>query len=620
MLNRYPLWKYLLIAVVLIIGTIYALPNLYPEEPAVQISGQGETQLTRQDLDRALAVLDQAGISVKRGEMTEDSRSALIRLNDINQQAHAKELVDHTLGSNYVTALNLADATPTWLRAVGGAPMRLGLDLRGGVHFMLDVDMPAAVDQRLNAHAGLIRQLLRDDNLRTLRNKVENGQIVLSFTSEDDLNQAKDLITSKFSNVQSYTLTSEPRGRGVALVMALKPSAIQDLQNYAIEQNLATLRNRVNELGVSEPIVQRVGDNRIMVELPGIQDTAAAKRVVGATANLEFRLAARQDAAATDTEVVPFRGHPERPGAQLMRDVIVTGDQVSNASVGMDENGQPSVSIELDSAGGSEMARATQNNIHNAMAVIYIEHKSDAIASGADADAQRHTRTERGIISLATIQSKLGSKFQITGLHASGEAQELSLLLRSGSLAAPIYFSEESTIGPSLGQQNIDRGIMSVGVALVMLIIFMILRYKGFGVIATVALIANLVLLLAMMSLLHGTLTLPGIAGIVLALAMAVDGNVLIFERIREEQRTQLAPLQAIQAGYDRALTSIVDSQLTTLLVALILFKIGTGPVKGFAVTTAIGIITSVFTSVTLSRALTHLAYGYRRSLKRLWI
>ena len=619
MLNRYPLWKYLLIAVVLIVGTIYALPNLYPEEPAVQISGQGETQLTRQDLDRAVAVLDQAGISVKRGEMSADNRSALIRLNSISQQAHAKELVDHELGDNYVTALNLADATPAWLRAVGGAPMSLGLDLRGGVHFMLDVDMPAAVDQRLNTHAGLIRQLLRDDNLRTLRNKVENGQIVMSFTSEDDLNQAKSLITSKFSDAQNYTFTTEQRGRGVALTMALKPSALQDLQNYAIEQNLTTLRNRVNELGVSEPTVQRVGDNRIMVELPGIQDTAAAKRVVGATANLEFRMAATQETSAADTEVIPFRNKTEHREAPLMRDVIVTGDQVSSASVGVDQNGRPSVSIQLDSAGGKEMSRATQSNVGNAMAVIYIEHKSDAV-TGAEGDAQRHTRTERGIISLATIQSQLSDKFQITGLRSASEAQELSLLLRSGSLAAPIYFSEESTIGPSLGQQNIDRGIMSVGVAIALLIFFMILRYKGFGIIATLALIANLALLLALMSLMGATLTMPGIAGIVLALAMAVDGNVLIFERIREEQRTQLAPLQAIQAGYDRALTSIVDSQLTTLLVALILFKIGTGPVKGFAVTTAIGIITSVFTSVTLSRALTHLAYGYRRTLKRLWI
>ena len=617
MLNRYPLWKYLLIAVVLIVGTIYALPNLYPEEPAIQISGQGETQVTRQDLDRSIDALRQAGIDVKRGEMAENNRSALIRLNNITQQPQAKDLVDQLLGDNYVTALNLADTTPAWLRAVGASPMRLGLDLRGGVHFMLDVDMPAAINQRLNTHTGLIRQLLRDDNLRTLRNKVDNGQIEISFTSEDDLNQAKNLITSKFGDSRDYTLTSEPRGRGIALIMTPKTSAVQELQNYAIEQNLTTLRNRVNELGLSEPIIQRVGDNRIMVELPGIQDTAAAKRIVGATANLEFRLAATPETPANDTEVIPFRGQPDRQGTPLMRDVIITGDQVSSANVGMDQNGHPTVSIQLDSMGGNEMSRATYNHVGHAMAVVYIEHKSDA---KVDAEGQRHTRTERGIISLATIQSKLGSQFQISGLHSATEAQELSLLLRSGSLAAPIYFSEENTIGPSLGQQNIDRGIMSVGVALVMLIIFMILRYKGFGIIATVALIANLVLLLALMSLLGSTLTLPGIAGIVLALAMAVDGNVLIFERIREEQRTNLTPLQAIQAGYDRALTSIIDSQLTTLLVALILFKIGTGPVKGFAVTTAIGIITSVFTSVTLSRALTHLAYGYRRSLKRLWI
>ena len=620
MLQRYPFWKYLLIVVVLVVGTIYALPNLYPEEPAVQISGQGETQLTPQDLSRATQALDQAGISVKQSDMSKDGRSALIRLTNISQQAKAKELVGKTLGDNYVAALSLADATPAWLRALGASPMTLGLDLRGGVHFMLDVDMQAALTQRLNTQAGLIRQLLRDDNLRTLRNKVENGQIVMSFTNEDDLNQAKNLITSKYSDSKNFTFTEEQRGRGIALTMTLKPAALEALQNYAVEQNLTTLSNRVNELGLAEPIVQRVGENHILVELPGIQDTAAAKRVVGATANLEFRIAATPNTPETDVETVPFRGRSNQPGAPLQRDVIITGDQVSSASYGLDERGQPMVNIELDSAGGASMLRATKDNVRNAMAVIYIEHKSDDLPEGASADTQRHTRVERGIISLATINSQLGSKFQISGLRSSDEAKELSLLLRSGSLAAPIYFSEESTIGPSLGQQNIDRGVMSVGVALAMLIVFMILRYKGFGVIATIALIANLALLLALMSVLGATLTMPGIAGIVLALAMAVDGNVLIFERIREEQRTQLAPLQAIQAGYDRALTSIVDSQLTTLLVAIILYKIGTGPVRGFAATTAIGIITSVFTSVTLSRALTHIAYGYRRTLKRLWI
>lgn len=620
MLNRYPFWKYLLIVAVLAIGTIYALPNLYPEEPAVQISGQGETQLTRNDLDRATLALDQAGITIKRSEMAENNSSGLIRLNDINQQARAKELVDRTLGNHYITALNLADATPNWLRRLGGSPMRLGLDLRGGVHFMLDVDMPAAIDQRLNAQAGVVRQLLRDNSLRTLRNKVENNQIVMTFTSDDDLNQAKRLISTQFTESRLYEFTSENRGRGVALTMTMTPAAVQELQEYAVEQNLTTLRNRVNELGVSEPIVQRAGTNRIMVELPGIQDTAAAKRIVGATANLEFRMAADQDTPAADTEVIPFRSQPDRQGAPLLRDVILTGDQVSHASMSMDENGKPQVNISLDSTGGSAISRATQNRIGHGMAVVFIEHKADPAEAGADADAPRRTHTERGIISLATIQSQLGSSFRITGLHAANEAQELSLLLRSGSLAAPIYFSEERSIGPSLGQQNIDRGIMSVTVALVMLVIFMILRYKSFGLVATVALVANLALVLALMSLLGATLTLPGIAGIVLALAMAVDGNVLIFERIREELRTNLAPQQAIHAGYDRALTSIIDSQLTTLLVALILFKIGTGPVQGFAVTTAIGIITSVFTSVTVSRALTNLAYGYRRSLKTLWI
>ena len=620
MLNRYPLWKYLLIAAVLAIGTIYALPNLYPEEPAVQISGQGETQLTRADLDRAVSALDHAGIGVKRSDMTDKGASGLIRLNDINQQARAEELVASTLGTHYVTALNLADATPGWLRRLGGSPMRLGLDLRGGVHFMLDIDMPAAVDQRLNAQASVVRQILRDNGLRTLRSRVENNQITMIFTSEEDVNQAKQLITSQFSDSRLYEFAQDTRGRGVALTMTMTPAAVQELQEYAIEQNLTTLRNRVNELGVSEPKVQRVGTNRIMVELPGIQDTAAAKRVVGATANLEFRMAADPDTPAADTDVIPFRAQPDRQGAPLLRDVILTGDQVSHASMSMDENGKPQVNISLDSTGGAAISRATQNRVGHGMAVVFIEHKADPVEAGASANAPRHTHAERGIISLATIQSQLGSAFRITGLHSANEAQELSLLLRSGSLAAPIYFSEERTIGPSLGQQNIDRGIMSVAVALALLVVFMIFRYKGFGLVATVALMVNLVLVLALMSLLGATLTLPGIAGIVLTLAMAVDGNVLIFERIREELRTKLPPQQAIYAGYDRALTSIIDSQLTTLLVALILFKIGTGPVQGFAVTTAIGIVTSVFTSVMVSRALTNLAYGHRRSLKHLWI
>lgn len=614
MLNRYPLWKYLLIVAVLCIGTIYALPNLYPEEPAVQISGQGTTTLTESDLNKAVSALQQAGITVNRSDM-QNQNAALIRLNDINQQLHARDVVAGALGNQYVAALNLADATPSWLRKLGASPMRLGLDLRGGVHFMLEVDMQGAIEQRLNSHASAIRQTLRDSNIRYRKSEVANNQIRIDFLNEEDVDRAKTLIAPQYHD---FTITSEARGRGATLVMTMTQQAITDLQNYAVGQNLTTLRNRVNELGVSEPIVQRSGPNRIVVELPGVQDTAAAKRIVGATANLEFRLAASPDTPENDTEVMGFRSHPERQ-APLMRDVIITGEQVSSASRSFDENGRPQVNISLDGTGGSLMTKATRSNIGHSMAVIFIEHKAEAPTPGEPEDAPRRTYTERGIISLATIQSQLGNQFRITGLNSSNEAQELSLLLRSGSLAAPIYFSEERTIGPSLGQQNIDRGIMSVTVALIMLVAFMILRYKGFGIVATVALVVNLILVLAIMSIMGATLTLPGIAGLVLTLAMAVDGNVLIFERIREELRTNLGPQQAIHAGYDRALTSIIDSQLTTLLVGIILFFIGTGPVQGFAVTTSIGIVTSVFTAVTVSRAITNLVYG-KRSLKTLWI
>ncbi|WP_027349706.1 protein translocase subunit SecD [Halotalea alkalilenta] len=614
MLNRYPLWKYLLILLLLLIGAVYALPNLYPEEPAVQISRDRGAAISQSDIDRSVEALEQANISVLRGEIEPDG-TGLIRLDDINQQLRARDLIAETLGTGYVTALNLADATPSWLRAIGASPMKLGLDLRGGVHFLLEVDMQGALEQRLNSNASAIRQTLRDEQIRYRDNRVEGNQIRFTFASPEDLSRASQLIQPQY---RDFSYSSQNQGRASTLVMTMTSQAINELQDYAVNQNLTTLRNRVNELGVSEPIVQRQGPSRIVVELPGVQDTAAAKRIVGATANLEFRLEALPDTPAGDQEAIPFRNDPNRQAA-VMRDVIITGDRVSNASRSFDENGRPQVNINLDGPGGALMNRATRANIGRAMAVVFIEHLADPIAPGQAEDAPRQTRTERGIISLATIQSALGNQFRITGLDSPAEAQELSLLLRSGSLAAPIYFAEERTIGPSLGQQNIDRGITSILFALVLLLAFMIIRYKAFGVVATLALVVNLILLMAIMSILGATLTLPGIAGIVLTLAMAVDGNVLIYERIREELRTGMAIQQAIHAGYDRAFTSIIDSQLTTLLVGVILFSIGTGPVQGFAVTLSIGIITSVFTAVMVSRALTNLAFG-GRPLKKLWI
>ncbi|MGJ8514752.1 protein translocase subunit SecD [Carnimonas bestiolae] len=614
MLNRYPLWKYLLILVIVVVGVFYALPNLYPEQPAVQIIRDRGAAVGQADLDRATAALKDAGLSAASSNI-EESGTGIVRLDNINQQLKARDVIAGALGDGYTTALNLADNTPDWLRAIGAAPLKLGLDLRGGVHFLLEVDMNGAVEQRLGSTSSAIRQTLRDEHIRYRDNSVDGNQISFTFAGGEDRQRAMQLIQSQF---QGYDLSTEDRGRAAILHMSMTDTAVRELEDYAVNQNLTTLRNRVNELGVSEPLVQRQGANRIVVELPGVQDTAAAKRIVGATANLEFRLEASPSTSAEDQEAIAFRNDPERKAA-VMRDVIITGDRVSNASRSFDENGRPQVNINLDGTGGSLMNRATRTNIGRAMAVVFIEHKADPPKPGEPEDAPRRTHTERGIISLATVQSALGNQFRITGLSSPNEAQELSLLLRSGSLAAPIYFAEERTIGPSLGQSNIDAGVTSVLVALVLLIVFMLLRYRAFGIVATIGLFVNLVLMLSIMSLMGATMTLPGIAGIVLTLAMAVDGNVLIFERIREELRTGMSIQQAVHAGYDRAFTSIIDSQLTTLLVGVILFSIGTGPVQGFAVTLSIGIVTSIFTAVNVSRALTNLAIG-KRSLKKLWI
>ncbi|MCE3026410.1 protein translocase subunit SecD [Salinicola sp. DM10] len=615
MLNRYPLWKYLLILIVFVVGVIYALPNLYPQDPAVQISTTNGT-LDSQQLERVTQVLADDGIAVKSASMTGNS-TALIRLDNAEQQLPARDAIDKALDDNYTVALNLADSTPEWLTSLGATPMKLGLDLRGGVHFLLEVDMQAAVKQRLEATASAIRADLRDQHIRYRGTEIDGNALHLEFANVEDRNAARDQIRQSF---REFQLQSREEGRRAFLDMSLTEQSIKDIQDYAVEQNLTTIRNRVNELGVSEPLVQRQGPNRIVVELPGVQDTAEAKRIVGATANLEFRLEARPDAPASETETFPFRNNPQRT-ATLSRDVIITGDRVSSASQGFDQNGRPQVNINLDGTGGSLMNQATRTNIGRSMAVLYIEHKTETRTVMKDGKpvVEHIPSTERSIISLATIQSALSNRFRITGLDSPTEARELALLLRSGSLAAPIYFVQESTIGPSLGAQNIERGIFSVIVGGLLVVAFMLIRYKAFGVIANVALAVNLTLLIAIMSLLNATLTLPGIAGIVLTLGMAVDANVLIYERIREELRRKTPAQQAIHAGYGRAFTSIVDANLTTLLVAVVLFSIGTGPVKGFAVTLSIGILTSMFTGIMVSRALVNLSIG-GKPLKKLWI
>ncbi|MFL1404969.1 protein translocase subunit SecD [Marinobacter sp. M1N3S26] len=611
MLNKYPLWKNLLILVVLAIGFVYALPNVFPDDYAIQITGaRSGTEISQATVERATGALEEAGIAIKGVDREE--RSALIRVNSSDDQLQARPIVQQALGDDYLVALNMAESTPDWLKAVGAGPMKLGLDLRGGVHFLLEVDMETAVTQRLEATASQIKRELREERIRYRGGEVsDDNRIQLSFRNEADREEAFDLVRG---NYNEFLLDERTEGDEYLLDLSLSEQEVQQIQDYAIEQNLTTIRNRVNELGVAEPLVQRQGADRIIVELPGVQDTAQAKRVLGATANLEFRLAARQDAPASATETYPFRDEPGRT-ARLERDVIVTGENVANASQGFDENGMPQVNITLDGVGGDLMTRTTRNAVQRSMAVLFIEFRTETEQEvvGGEVVTTEERVEERSIISLATIQSTLGASFRITGLDSIHEASELALLLRAGALAAPMYFVQERTIGPSLGQQNIDAGFMSVVVGFILVLVFMAVFYRLFGLVANVALTLNLMLLLACMSIISATLTLPGIAGIVLTVGMAVDANVLIFERIREELREGVAPQLAINAGYSRAFVSIVDANITTFLVAIILFAMGSGPVKGFAVTLSIGIVTSLFTALVVSRAMINVLHGGRK-------
>ena len=606
MLNRYPLWKNLLILLVIIIGAVYALPNLYPENPAVQISGtRGSIEITDSDLNRAEQALKQAGINVVQASL--ENNTGLIRLLADDQQLAAREVIQQSLGESYVVALAQAATTPEWLVNLGARGVNLGLDLRGGVHFLMEVDMDAAVKQQLEVTASEVRATLRTERLRFRKVSVENKKVVVLLGSADDVAKARRLLQI---DRKDYIFQEEAS----VLLLSLNEQAVRNLEDYAVDQNLITLRNRVNELGVAEPLVQRSGRNRIVVELPGVQDTAAAKRILGATANLEFRLEARRNAEVFDTETFEFRDQPNRT-AVLERDIITTGNHVANASVGFDENNKPQVNIRLNGQGGRLMSQATKTNVGRSMAVLFIEHKTRTRFVQRDGERVeiREPYTEEGIISLATIQSQLGASFRITGSGSVQEASELSLLLRAGALAAPIYFVEERTIGPSLGQKNIEKGITSIQLGLVLVVIFMLAWYRVFGIFACVALTANLVLLLALLSVLGATLTLPGIAGIVLTLGMAVDANVLINARIKEEiVRNGMSPQNAIYAGYERAFATILDANLTTFLVAIILFFVGTGPVKGFAVTLSLGLVTSMFTSIMVTRMCVNWVYGGR--------
>lgn len=611
MLNKYPLWKNLVIVFALVIGFIYALPNLFPDDYAIQITGaRGSTEVDQRVLDRALGELESRGIEVKSSAL--DQRDTLIRLTNSDDQLRARPAVQAVLGRDYLVALNMAPSTPGWLQSLGAGPMKLGLDLRGGVHFLLEVDMETAVNQRLEAMSGQIKREMREERIRYRGGDVGNDRtIVLSFRDTESRGQAFGLIRD---NHNEFLMNESTENGEFLITLTLSEAEVRNIQEYALEQNLTTIRNRVNELGVAEPLVQRQGASRIIVELPGVQDTAQAKRVLGATANLEFRMEARQDTASAETEQFSFRDDPMR-SARLERDVIATGNNVANAQQAFDENGQPQVNITMDSVGGDLMNRATRNNVGRRMAVLFIEYRTETETREVDGEiVETENRVvEKGLISLATVQSALGSSFRITGLDSIPEAAELALLLRAGALAAPMYFVQERTIGPSLGQKNIDAGLMSVIIGFSLVLLYMAVFYRGFGLMANVALTLNLMLLVACMSILSATLTLPGIAGIVLTVGMAVDANVLIFERIKEELKSGAPPQSAINAGYSRAFVSIFDANITTLLVAVILFAMGSGPVKGFAVTLCIGILTSMFTGLMVGRSMVNLVYGGRR-------
>ena len=615
MLNKYPLWKYLLITLVCALGVIYSLPNLYPPDAAVQItparSGDAVDDYT---LKRALDVLSENNIEYF-GETLQASKAALIRIKDGDLQLQAKGLIQRKLGDAFIVALNLAPTTPDWLIEWGAGPMTLGLDLSGGVHFLMEVDMEEFLTQRLTNYRDAIKTSLRTEKLRYKR--VVNGEgnsIDVQFADEDVRETAYNFLRREYSEFTAQEVNKDDK---FWVNLSLTPAKVKEFEDYALKQNLTTIRNRVNELGVAEPLVQRQGRNRIVIELPGVQDTAAAKKTLGKAANLEFRLEAEPDANRFSTEEYSFKDSTRGRTARLEKRIIVTGDNVSNAQPAFDENGQSQVNLNLDGNGGAKMGEVTKKAIKRRMAVLFVEHKVRTRYENQDGvEVPVESKyVEKKIISLATIQSALGSSFRITGLE-SAEASELALLLRAGALAAPMYFVEERTVGPSLGKENIARGVSSVQVGLAMVLIFMVVYYRLFGLVANVALTFNLLLLLAVMSVMGATLTLPGIAGIVLTVGMAVDANVLIFARIREELASGLNPQQAIHSGYDKAFLTIFDANITTLIVALILFAVGTGPVKGFAVTLSIGIITSMFTAIVLTRAMINLIYGGRRIQK----
>lgn len=632
---RYPAWKYLLIIVVLIISTLYALPSLYPDEPAVQISGaKAGTTIDQSVLQKAEQILKTQNIESHDNSFS--NNAALLRVSNTGTQLKAQDALRRGLGENYVVALNLAPTTPLWLQKIGAKPMKLGLDLRGGVHFLLEVDMDKAIAQRMDTSSNDLRRQFRDNNVKFNNIALNGNAITIQFADNADRDNAMGFLRR---NGNEYTQQALATDAGPTLRLVYTDARRQEIQSYAVNQNLTTLRNRINELGVAEAVVQTEGGNRIVVELPGVQDTAEAKRVLGRTANLEFRLVATQNEQYINPYTGKYNDQPLPAGTEvfayqslnsgkdilLQRSRILTGERVQNASFGLSQDsGGAEVNITLDSAGGKLMSDATRTSVGKRMAVLFVENKQKiTYVADPTTGVQTEVRTpytESVVINAATIQQVLGSQFRITGLSSPQEAAELSLMLRSGALAAPMYFVEERVVGPSLGQENIDKGILSTEVGFILVALWMIVFFRLFGLIANFALVFNLAMLLSVMSLIGASLTLQGIAGIVITIGMAVDANVLICERIREEMKWGASPKQAIVAGYDRAYNTIFDSNLTTLIVAFILFAIGSGPIKGFAVTLMIGIVCSMFTAITVTRAIVQIIYGKRRDLKKLSI
>ena len=610
MLNQTPLWRYLLLITVVLMAAIYALPNLYGEDPAIQISSRTSV-VTEDDISRLKGLLEADSISYKSVEI--QGERVLLRLNDEQAQLQAADVAKNGFDSSYVVALNLAPATPDWLAGLGALPMYLGLDLRGGVHFLMEVDMDAAITQAEERYVSEVRTFLRGEKVRYVAISRDAKGLHIRFRDAAERDKALQVMADEYRDLDVSESTDD---KSWFVDAKLSETAAQAERKAALDQNITTLRNRVNELGVAEPVIQQQGDNRIVVQLPGVQDTARAKEILGATATLEFRLThgTQSDwnsAASSGRTPIKARLYKERNGnpVLLKRRVIITGDLIIDAASGLDsQSGTPAVYVTLDGKGARRMSDVTRDNIGKPMAVVFIENKTKTIT--VDGKKIKTKRKIEEVINIATIRDQLSKRFQITGLDSTREARDLALLLRAGALRAPMEIIEERTVGPSLGQDNIDQGFSSVMIGFIAVLIFMAVYYRTFGLVADMALALNLVLMVAVLSLLQATLTLPGIAGIVLTVGMAVDANVLIFERIREEIRNGNSPQASIHVGYDKAFSTIMDANITTLIAAIVLFGFGTGPIKGFAVTLSIGIITSMFTAIFGTRAIINLIYG----------